>query len=1270
MDLDVDYELPKSDSPKVLPSDEDQPKNPSLVTNLSAPVYNNVVNQIVYHNMNNLTEGYTQMISKAIKNADDKLDDSKKKKRRLDFNVPIRQQKFIREKGEEVYEDMILSDRFFERMDPILGLEEIDWRRAYFFNGPAYIKTIFILPGTREFRLTPGLKYSFIAGPNPIQAGTISSNECPVMRINTSKGPLIGYNIMYIDKRSLQWTQLALTKATVLAIFYYFSQLMKMKEREKFMIEKRKDEAKKFKTSGGISLDDVLDFLRDEWGDTDGEGQHSTDIHTNDSSSSDEDSNHSFIFGSKTTAKDSMKDGKKSGKGEKSIKKDSIAEHCMMIVDSFSSPDMPDDMIWTLDAVSEFIPKDILSNRRKFYGVGHANAVSVKLARKTSSSGETSCEKPNTKGFELQPFDHTTGIGRLVTLIFYANELRPLYRYYSRKKLMCLPAVSIKNLSQTMSASPLSLCFYPTYQDLLMDNKNIRLCLLPELSLTQYNEVCAANKSDPNPDAKLIIDIYTTVKRSAVKLGDKFISLTDLFLKTGTTGEAVFLKAVQYLINSNVIRCVENPKLQAIPEEISFSGFPSSDQPNVVPFSPVYKIPNCLVMLTYISAIDEMIQNAFSVMFDNAKEHDFKFKSSVPTNLHIYPKNHRPELDPPFPQNEQCSEQAHVIDSFSDPQASPFLNINGLGGSGKTKTLRYLVDKLIPNTFLVVAPQGVNAAVCKKNVHWCATTMHMILILHQILCRKSPYFDQIVYDSCRVFPKPEGLKGLRGAQYDEFVAKLTPEEKVNLDYPMESRGIRFKYSKLKNECFLKMINTLILDEVSLVNDEDFAALAHVLTTCGSLKRMVVCGDHRQNPQISWGCLLRDFIAGFGEFTINFKHCHRCKSNTIFANAQAIEENKFSAIRFDDPSFSLHETGSITARNDSDQLRSKYHEAFSKNGLKATPDTIIITRSGLRADALREVIRKLTWGENANKHFFVGQKVHTIITDYSLGHINKEILVIVKILDKEIPKEKLKTRMTKEEAIKCKGTILKESNSTAEPPPHHCKSIRLIVAVPLCKNMDDTNEYIYFPYFGEFTRLLKDASVVNSSFVQGSEFEKVVVDHTTFYDDADHHRVLFTIVTRAISEIKFLSTMNVMKKWCENRYKERLSILHCAFRRIERNYILHILEKKKATKVFAPDHVFKVSELLTPMSKRTLRLREEEGDKFDPLAQIKKDEEIRKLALMIYQKQLIEQFAKRDRKEKRKEERRIRRQERSKRKRQEEVPGTDKKKKRKVEKVLE
>jgi hypothetical protein len=608
-------------------------------------------------------------------------------------------------------------------------------------------------------------------------------------------------------------------------------------------------------------------------------------------------------------------------------------------------------------------------------------------------------------------------------------------------------------------------------------------------------------------------------------------------------------------------------------------------------------------MLSHIRDVEEILVEGLKIMFERYRKEPpvLRGPRNEPSVFDLYPAKYSKTMDPPTPKHTKCSEQLRAEGVFRTYPTTPLYIIDGWGGSGKTACLYHITQKLPPNSFLVLTAQAANAAGCQNLVHFNAQTIHMILMMHQIVCPKSPYFEPSSFAKCRVrkLPTCETLPERR-----RFWAKLTPKQKHEFKNPMEVRGIRCQDTD--KTCFLLPIQTLIIDEISLVDDELFAIIVYILATCGSLKQLIVCGDHRQKPQIGWGCLFDDLIKGFPDSIIQFQHCHRFESGTLFTNARAIHENRFDDVKFDGQLFQMIDTDPIVMKHGRDVVREKYRTIFTTHNIKAEPDNIIVTRSNDRKMIISDAIRDLTFGDSRNFH--LGQKIYLSKTDNRVGFIHKLILIILEINDVEIPARTTKSSMKLEAAVNARGEILRKCRHTGEPIPRgNC--IRKIIACPLgCER--DMSKRVHIPFFGKHKGLVVDASVVNYHFVQGSEFKNVIVDHTTFFGIADNKRVLFTIATRPTASIKFISKPEVMKKWCENNCPVRLSILHAALQKIAIEHNIFLFEWRypgRTKNGITIDPQF-VAFLNCPRIDVAEDEALKEGDKFDATAMVKRSDD--------------------------------------------------------------
>ena len=1116
--------------------------------------------------------------------------------RSFSFNTPLREQDHRLYDGETLHEKYqidletycVLRDRYEDALD-------LPWGRAFVFRNEP--NTIYLLPGSNDIKLIPGLVYSFISSDVVTKGGTAMSAEYPLPNVFVPYDVRAEIEVRYILKKSLQWTVLPLTPSIVVSLFSYFSYILTPKKRSKGE-KKNNFSSLDIEMGEADTQSNVQEPQDDEW---------------------------------------------------------SLRSHVNLVLTSMDGFILsgPDEALLNTPYTLDELVSLVLQRSQKNQPYHHAKTISSRAHKSMMNHSGIGADTSSGGEGYTQPFNHTTGTGRLISMVFCHEDLKILYPYYSKKQLLRLPVENIRNFAATFRTSLESLCFYPIFSSLIVDQKRRMYCNIRELPEEDYLQILNSRNEEPNIIHKMAVDIYTRLKNSCAKDGDKFTTFSKISLQYPDTKEAVeqIHAALDYLVENGAVGRIDNPEIYMTPEEGENSG--SSTKKRAYNATTLKGLPNQLIYLgvTYVSEL--AIVNSFRRMFSNYRNNPPLLRSDVNEDEIVESVKLAGSTMPPLPSHPPCSEQVKVVEAIKRQPSSPIVVLGGWGGSGKTAALRFIVEELPPNSFLVLTAQAANAAGCQERVHFNSQTIHLLLTAHHGLCPKSPYFDSSRYDKTKVnVGLPKFHSEVEKVQFKQNLDH--PSDWTQLKYCMESRGIRHE----KGKCFISSIETIIIDEISLLSDEVFAALLHVLTTCGNLKQIIICGDHRQKPQISFGCLIDDLRKGFPLSIIEFSHCHRFETGILFKNAEAVYNREYGKIKYNDQNFKLINVADNTCFWKKEDLIPLYDRIFTNADIRATEDNMIITRTNERKNLLSSILRKRSYGND--KEFFKGQKIYLDVTNTDAKYVPKQILKIVRVEDVQMPARTKKGDLKRSTAITLvnnkKLPIIATHDNTMTKPSNYRQTFRRIIATPISKDEEDYRFHVYIPHFAGYY-MVKDASCLTSHFVQGFEVKKIYIDQTEFWEVADHYRVMFTNVTRGREEVIIISSHDIMKKCCENLYPPRKSIMWHFLLEIERTHTKFLrkyhakgrraLEKK--IRESPPDVVTRVNpffleknprdyDLNVNPSTKVNHLARKEGDKYDADAIVRreKEEEKRKRReekeMRRYQKYLRKQEKKRKREE--------------------------------------
>ena len=110
-------------------------------------------------------------------------------------------------------------------------------------------------------------------------------------------------------------------------------------------------------------------------------------------------------------------------------------------------------------------------------------------------------------------------------------------------------------------------------------------------------------------------------------------------------------------------------------------------------------------------------------------------------------------------------------------------------------------------------------------------------------------------------------------------------------------------------CPLENVCIWVIDEIGTASIDIFAKLFAALTVCGSLKKVILCGDHEQLPSIKTGDLARDLFKFLHRrsATVVFEHVHRVNEGArlLAENADAVRCALPRNVKFDPPICTLY-----------------------------------------------------------------------------------------------------------------------------------------------------------------------------------------------------------------------------------------------------------------------------------------------------------------------------------------------------------------------------
>ena len=186
----------------------------------------------------------------------------------------------------------------------------------------------------------------------------------------------------------------------------------------------------------------------------------------------------------------------------------------------------PDEALLNTPYTRDELVSLVLQRSQRNQPYHHAKTISSRAHKSMMNhSGINADTSSGGEGY-TQPFNHTTGAGRLISMVFCHEDLKILYPYYSKKQLLRLPVENIRNFAATFRTSLETLCFYPIFSSLIVDQKRRMYCNIRELPEEDYLQILKNRNEEPNRIHKMAVDIYTRLKNSCANDGDKFTTFS------------------------------------------------------------------------------------------------------------------------------------------------------------------------------------------------------------------------------------------------------------------------------------------------------------------------------------------------------------------------------------------------------------------------------------------------------------------------------------------------------------------------------------------------------------------------------------------------------------------------------------------------------------------------------------------------------------------------------------------------------------------------
>lgn len=733
----------------------------------------------------------------------------------------------------------------------------------------------------------------------------------------------------------------------------------------------------------------------------------------------------------------------------------------------------------------------------------------------------------------------------IVKRIFLHERLKPLYTYYHVQDAEHLDVQAIDTLCRLVTrpsaeTNPVALCFVTAMRNLGIRCRDFdRVWYLPELTYAQYARICDVGKFVPPRLEALAVKLYDHLRTLIKRYGHKFIDDDSLRLGASADEQPFFGDALELL--RTTYRAIEMEPLG-----------------NGATAVYMHRTHMC----------ERIILDGLKVVMSRfADEPPMR---ATPQEVEAYPLR---------PDHALCSEQLLAVMQILE---RPISVVSGPAGAGKSASLSELLAHLgaivRPAQVTFAAYQGNNAATAAVTNTPFAATAHHILAKHANKCRRSPCFGRTnkraKQDAARGSGAPRGRgrggRGGRGGQTSlaQFVDVL--ERQASPDEDGEYV-----------DCPLENVRVLVIDEIGLFYEDLFAPLLHVLTTCGKLRMIVVCGDHRQMVQIQPGQLQQDLLEGFAPWTIKYEHQHRFSDENAVLfrhNATQIHLGLPGNVFYKDnvferftPQQRFYKTpAELTA------LEKELVELFRTIKFDGSERCMLVARThelvgvGLRAEEM------VQYGNIIPHALRVGQKVMARRNNRDAGITAKQILMLDAIEDCELPRGKTIAEL---EEIEYKNLPVRSTDAQDTT----IKKERGLVRRLRCHVVGAT-QLVYLPYDGQFVGRVVRAGAVTERSCQGTQADHIFVLKPSYWSEADFKECCYVVCTRQRKRLTLFCPERVFNDWVRNP----------ALRRNSR---------------MGP----KISELCTQFARvfavpgptpEILALREEEGDRYTPKTLVK------------------------------------------------------------------
>ncbi len=724
----------------------------------------------------------------------------------------------------------------------------------------------------------------------------------------------------------------------------------------------------------------------------------------------------------------------------------------------------------------------------------------------------------------------------IVKRIFFHAELAPLYPYYNVKDVENLDVEAIKTLNRFVTApsaqcNPIALCFVSAARNLGLRCRDFdRVWYLPELSHAQYMHVCATGKFVPPRVEALSVKLHDRLNMLVKQHGHKYVDDDTLGLYTDEPEKALFEDALRLLQGTYSAIAIE----------------PLSGQMRAIY---PYRIHMC----------ERIILSGLRVVL---------------ARFIVEPPARKPAdevVDYPMrPTHPLCSEQKL---SVAQSLERPFTAISGPAGAGKSAGLSEFLAHVgaidWASQVVMATYQGNNAATAVDTNTPFAKTAHRILAKHANKCKKSPVNGRS-NQKRKTTEGPERGRGRgRGGRGRGRDAQMTMSQFVDV----LERADPDDEDEAFVDCPLENVRVLVIDEIGLFYEELFAPLLHVLTTCGKLSQIVVCGDHRQMVQIQPGQLQQDLLYGFADWTIKYEHQHRFddEAAVIFRhNSMKIHAGLPGAVEFRDGIFERFEPKEFFyPPSKMKDLEGELVDLFRKIGFNDGERCMAVTRTHELKDLIMRALEIVQYGNIVPYALRVGQKVMSRRTNLKAEITAKQVLLLERIEDCELPRGRT-IKSLEEYEYRFLTPGFTNARSTND------KKVHRMVRRLRCRVVNSTR-IVYLPYDGQYAGRVMRAGAVTERTCQGTQADHIFILKPTFWKEADVKECCYVVCTRQRKRVSMFCRREVFNQWVRNPAPPRNSLLGSKVRELYNEF----------ARVYT----------IPPPTPEILALREEEGDRY-------------------------------------------------------------------------